>query len=469
LNRTTRAGRRLPSPTTAAFLSFLWPGLGQLYLRSVRSAAIYGLPVLAGALVLLLIAKFVGGLDVLAVHIFVPQTAIFVILLSVVLGGWRLGSMAHAFRGGVVEQPRHWRSQVLARQAASRHQRSLRIFLVLAGIVVLTHGAIAWAAYAFYDAGTRIFVNEPGGPVSRPNPSSGLAIGGGPIESPHVTPPTRESRINMLLVGADSGLGYNHSLTDTMILVTIDPSSRSVALLSLPRDLGRLPMYSGGTYPGKLNSIVSTADAHPADYPDGGIGTLSREVGFLVGAPVHYFAYINLAGFKELIDGIGGVDVVNERAISDAGYQFPDGKVGFYLATGLQHLDGRTALAYVRSRNGPGDNDFTRAARQQQLLLALRTKLANPAMLPKIPSLLDALANTIQTNFPADRLGDMIQLAKSTSDDNVERVVLGPPYARRPSDASTYILVPDLEMFAALSIRLFGPDSTYTTGEVPSR
>lgn len=85
--------------------------------------------------------------------------------------------------------------------------------------------------------------------------------------------------------------------------------------------------------------------------------SLVKEMGFLLGAPVHYYAAIDLAGFQRMIDLVDGVTVDNPRAIDDPS--------GFKLSAGTHRLDGRTALAYVRSRKGLGDSDFSRARRQQ--------------------------------------------------------------------------------------------------------
>ena len=84
-------------------------------------------------------------------------------------------------------------------------------------------------------------------------------------------------------------------------------------------------------------------------------------MGFLLGAPIHYYAAIDLAGFRRMIDLVGGVTIDNREAINDPRYDWLDGTSGFQLSAGKHHLDGRTALAYVRSRQGVGDNDFNRA------------------------------------------------------------------------------------------------------------
>jgi anionic cell wall polymer biosynthesis LytR-Cps2A-Psr (LCP) family protein len=122
----------------------------------------------------------------------------------------------------------------------------------------------------------------------------------------------------------------------------------------------------------------------------------------------------------------------------------------------------------VRSRMGAGDSDFSRARRQQQLLLALQKKMTDPAMLPRLPALLAAAGKTLKTNFPASRLSEMLDLARELKSDDVERVVLGPPYSTRPQNAGSYILVPDMKKFAKASVRLFGDDSRYYEAAGPA-
>ena len=216
--------------------------------------------------------------------------------------------------------------------------------------------------------------------------------------------------------------------------MSVDPEAKTGVMASLPRDLARFPLWKGGTFTGKINSLMSYARRHPEEFPDGPTTTLVKEVGYLVGVPVHYYAAVNLEGFVTLIDLVGGVTVDNERAINDPAYGgWTDGrKIGFYLPAGKQRLDGQEALAFVRSRKGAGDNDFTRARRQQQLLLALQKKMTDPAMLPKLPAILDAAGDTLKTNFPASRLSEMLDLGRSIEDDGRQEDRPGPALRHEP-------------------------------------
>lgn len=445
------------SPYIAGFLSFLWPGLGQWYAGRRRTAALFALPVLGIVGVLLLQA--VGSFGQLASLLLTPSSALTVVILIGLLAAWRLLAIADAMSIGDVKSP-------------LRHRPTVLTFAVLAVAVVLMHGAMGYAAWAFYDATSRIFVGD-GSPDGSPGPS--LAPGTTPDAdaeyqaSPIATPESASARINVLLTGIDSAETRSHSLTDTLLVASIDPTSGAVALISFPRDITRFPLVDGTLFRGKINSFMTWARNHPADFPDGPLNSLVREIGHLLGAPIHYYAAVDLEGFRRMIDLVGGVTIENPRAINDPRYDWLDGHFGFRLSAGRHHLDGRTALAYVRSRQGVGDTDFSRARRQQDVLLALRAALTKPQMLPRLPELLDAAGDTIRTNFPSERVGEMIDLAQRVDTSSVKQVVLGPrKYADVPPPSTTggiYELRLKMDVLAALSIELFGNSSRYAAGE----
>jgi LCP family protein required for cell wall assembly len=442
---------RQPRPEAATFLSFLWPGLGQWYAGRPRAAALQAAPIL---LALIAVALLVGGdLQRMAILLFDPQVAIAVLVLVLLTGAWRLGSMAHA--------------QAIARRRGAFRGSATGVFAVLVLVVVVVHLAVASVALDFYRAGSKIFVADPLGPLT-PTPAPGSSPGVQPT-----APPVEEQpgRINVLLTGIDSSETRNHALTDTLIVVSIDRATKDVAMISFPRDIARFPLWDGRTFTGKINSLMTYAARRPEEFPDGGLGTVTRELGYLLGVPIDYYAAINLEGFERLIDEVGGVTIVNDKAIADPAYGgWKDGRIGFFLPAGTHTLDGSNALAYVRSRKGAGDNDFTRARRQQQLLVALRKKLTDPAMLPRLSGVLDATASTVTTSFPPGRLSELLDLGSGVKDDEIRRFVLGPPYATHPPTGTTggiYILSLDFARVAKLSIDLFGSDSRYAQTGLP--
>ena len=399
----------------------------------------------------------VSGPSSIVVSLFDPSTALTILVLIGLLGLWRLVSMGDALMGA--ERDRLW-----------RRPRPMATFLALGLVVVLVHAAAANLAWSFYDAGSHIFVAQQGPDLAaEPSASSPTS---GYVASPAVTPETRESRITFLLTGIDSSETRNHALTDTLLVVSVDPETGKVAMVSFPRDIARFPLSNGKTFVGKINGLMTYAKNHKKEFPDGGLPTLVNELGYLIGVPIHYYAAVDLEGFSKMIDRVGGVTINNPKAINDPVYGgWTDGRIGFRLSKGKHKLDGQEALAYVRSRKGIGESDFSRARRQQQLLIALEEKLTDPGMLPKLPDILNDAKDTLITNFPADRLGDMLEIAQRVDEDNITRKVLNAPYSSRPPLSTTggiYILKLDMKRLAKLSVSLFGSDSRYYEPPAPA-
>lgn len=448
-----REGRPARSPALATFLSFLWPGLGQLYVGARRSALIFGLPLLVVLVVVALQA--LSSPEGMLIGLFTPSTALTVLVLIVLFGVWRLISMGDALG-------------TAGRRGAWRRPLPIATFVILGALVITTHVAAASLAWSFYDAGRLIFVGVQDPDVaplpSLVAPSSAVGLLG-PGETPAPSDPATPPRINILLTGIDSDVNRSHALNDTILVASLDPTTGDLAMVSFPRDLSRLPTPGGKPYMGKINSLMPYADKRPKEYPEGGIAALAKEVGYLLGVPVDYYASVDLEGFRKLIDRVGGVTVNVQTAINDPGYGGWDtpGKIGFKISTGKHTLDGETALAFVRSRKSLGDSDFGRAARQQQLLVALQRKLVDPAMLPNLPGLLQDATKTLKTNFPPDRISEVLALARKTDEKAIQKYVLGPPYSNHPTNLSTYILIPDMKRIAKLSIDLFGDESRYAS------
>lgn len=442
------------SPGIAAFLSFLWPGLGQWYAGARRAGLIFAIPVAVVAVVLG--SWLLAGPEAVVINLLSPGTALTVAILVALLAVWRIVAMIDV----VVS---------LRGRAAFRRPALSSAVAVMTALVLLSHAVAFTFAWSFYSAGSKIFTSD-ADTTATPPPISSNGVVPLPVGTPIATPATAESRINILFLGIDSSERRTHALTDTLLVVSVDPRTKTAAMVSFPRDIADFPLSTGGTYRGKINALMTDADRNPKRFPDGGITTLTRELGFLLGIPIHYYAAVNLDGFEAMIDRVGGVTITNPTAIDDpayGGWKQP-GRIGFHLSAGRHTLNGETALAYVRSRKGTGNNDFERARRQQQLLVALQRKLSDPAMLPSLPGLLDDATRTITTSFPSDRLADMLAIGRSFGDDQIVRKVLGPPYALRDPKAADYRLVIVPEKLAALSIELFGADSRYfASSEAP--
>jgi LCP family protein required for cell wall assembly len=439
------------SAILGGFLSFVWPGLGQWYEGRSRSAVLYAAPMLV--VVAAFISQALGGFDAVAADLIAPSFALTIAVLVILLAAWRILSIADAMAGsGIVHG---WRRGPAGPVFAS---------LVVATLIL--HGLLGYYAWSFYQAGRQIFVGSSadGAPTMTP------ALAGAADPSPPTDPlgTSGVGRISVLVTGIDDGSAKGAStLTETMLVASIDLATHHVTLISFPRDIAGFPLYDGGTYPEKLNSLMAYATAHPQEFPSGGLAALKSEAAYLLGISVDYYASIDMGGFQRMVAAVGGVDVVNPTPIADPAYDWGNGTVGFQLAAGPAHLDGAQALAYARSPQGIGTSDLARSARQEQLLVALRAKLTQPAMIPAIPGLLQAAGETIRTDFPSDEVSQLLSVAKLVGGPGITQVVLGPPYAAAlplTSTAGVYTLRLDMSRLAALSVQLFGKESRYAGG-----
>jgi anionic cell wall polymer biosynthesis LytR-Cps2A-Psr (LCP) family protein len=157
------------------------------------------------------------------------------------------------------------------------------------------------------------------------------------------------------------------------------------------------------------------------------------------------------------------VDVTVTRAVNDPTYWDEYNRlVGFTIQPGTYHMDGHLALAYVRSRKGAGDSDFTRAERQQQLLAALQQQLTAGNLLLSLPGLLDAVKDSLATDVPGEEISDLAQAVQAADVSQLRRLVLQPPDHMRVNAHSSagYILIPDLDAIRAAVALLLAPESS---------
>jgi LCP family protein required for cell wall assembly len=214
---------------------------------------------------------------------------------------------------------------------------------------------------------------------------------------------------------------------------------------------------------------MSWADAHPADFPHGGVRTLEEAVGALFGIPIHYYAKVDLGGFAAMVDAVGGVEIVVKKALDDPRYPGLNGKRGWSVQPGPHHFNGADALAYARIRKSTGESDLTRAARQQEVLVALRNQAVGAGILFSLPRLMDAVGATVRTDLPPDRLPELAALAEQIGGSSTTRLVLGSPLIK--SGGSTQfgsIFVPVSARIRAMAKVVFGTPGGDPTWPIPS-
>jgi LCP family protein required for cell wall assembly len=265
-----------------------------------------------------------------------------------------------------------------------------------------------------------------------------------------------------MLAGLDEYSTRSESLYDSIMVVSLDKTSHRVAMVSVPRDTSGFPYYFGGTSKIKINSLPTYVRNGWVKSPDQPVTTLIKEVAYLVGIPINYYAIMDLASFSKTIDMVGGIDISVPNAIVDPTYDWLDrSTAGFSISAGNHHMSGRIALAYVRSRHGTGNSDWQRAGRQQQLLVALEQKMASPSMLLKLPQLTSQAASLVHTNFPADQVADMVKATDAIPSTSYDRVVLGPPYSVGGTTNGAYTSCLKLDKVAEVSVQFFGKASAY--------
>lgn len=254
-------------------------------------------------------------------------------------------------------------------------------------------------------------------------------------------------RVNILLVGIDRRPGEAFvSRTDSMMVISVNPETESMSVLSIPRDLYvQIPGYGQD----RINTAV-VYGSREGDYLDGAALAM-QTVSSNLGIPIHHFVMVDFGAFVRTIDLLEGIDVQVPYEINDPMY--PDMDYGYdplYIPAGLQHFDGQTALKYARTRHA--DSDFNRAYRQQQVLFAARNKalsLGIGEMILKAPSLYREVESGIRTDLSLEQI---MRLGKTVSDipsDNTRNAVLDQDYVtsyRTPGGASVLLLNADVAM-----------------------
>jgi len=228
-------------------------------------------------------------------------------------------------------------------------------------------------------------------------------------------------RINVLLMGGDSGIGRDSIRTDTMIVVSIDPETGWTAMLSVPRNNMNvlypptLPAYNAydcNCNPQLLNLLYGWAFSHEELFPGsdnpGGVA-MKETLGYLLGIDIHYFALVDLVGFVDIIDALGGITINVQDAVYDDNYPHEDGTREIIdIPVGIQEMDGHTALAYARSR--VQTDDYNRMGRQRCVLEALAQQADPVTLVNELPTIIPAMADSLVTDIPVSQFPDFLDL-----------------------------------------------------------
>ncbi len=205
--------------------------------------------------------------------------------------------------------------------------------------------------------------------------------------APTVT--TQQSNaINIMIMGVDRRAD-DIGRSDTLMVLTYNPADKKASLLSLPRDT-------------RVHIEKNDYDKINHAYAYGGHELTKKTVEAFLNVPVDYYVMIDVHAFEKIIDAVGGVDIDVEKRMY---YEDPwddDGGLVIDLYPGKQHMDGKTAIQYVRYRDGEGD--IGRITRQQKFIKAFMSQIISPSILPKLPEIIQNISSAIQTDMPIDKM-----------------------------------------------------------------
>lgn len=277
-----------------------------------------------------------------------------------------------------------------------------------------------------------------------------------PLVEPSLAPWDGAGRVTILLLGLDYRdweARSEASRSDTMILLTLDPLSRTAGILSVPRDMWvSIPGFKHA----KINTAYYLGDAYKL--PGGGPGLAIKTVEQFLGVQINYYAQIDFGAFVRFIDEIGGVkiDVPEPITIDLLGSGSATKK---RLPAGIQTLPGEWALAYARARYTQG-GDFDRARRQQQVIMAIRDRILSLDMLPVLTAKADVLyqqlASGIHTNLSLEQALRLALLASQVPEESIHQGVINEKmviFGRSPDDLA--ILIPLIDKIHVLRDEIF--------------
>jgi LCP family protein required for cell wall assembly len=473
------------------------PGAGQVYAGARRRGALLVAIALASALaaaVLLLESDPVSVAQValrrdVAAALLAANLGLLAFRSFAVVDAWRLGGRS-GHRAGPVG------------------------LAVLAGILALTalpHAAVAYYGVRGYDALAAVFADDEPSDVlpargvflidrvgarplradpptaggqraqePRPTPFRGQALPLGPTSderlvgasgsTTHATAhqPLAEARpwVTLLLIGSDAGPERPGNRTDTMIVVALERGTGRAAALGIPRNIVGVPFTgevrnTAKRFTQPLNALYDWGHAHESLFPGGddpGATALKQTISNLLGIRVDYYAMVDLDGFVDMVDALGGVTIhVKERIVDSVtrpawGETKPTIDV---LPGHTYHFSGRTALAYVRSRKA--SSDYTRMARQRCFLSAAARQVDVASVLLHFGSLASIAKQSVRTDIPLDRVPDLVRLAAAVDPELTVTETFGLDYVRGRRAADGYPLPAVNRMRAAVRRLILAP------------
>jgi LCP family protein required for cell wall assembly len=272
---------------------------------------------------------------------------------------------------------------------------------------------------------------SPGGPSVEASPSASPTAAPSPTPLP-IDQAMLARRFTVLVVGTDTSQsrraeGIGDVNTDALMVVSVSADKSRIAIMSLPRDTVDLPMADGSIYHDKVNGIAQQL----------GIETLRSAMATLLGVPIDRYISVDMDDFTWLVDAVHGIDVEVKTPISDP-------EVDLFLDPGPAHLDGARALGFSRTR---ADSDYGRAARQQQVIVALARKWLDPGLGAMMASV--RLLGSLETDISPRELPTLLEIGRRSASAEVTGIVLEPPrfslfVGFEPNSSRGWVMIPDV-------------------------
>ncbi len=421
-------------PIVAALLSALLPGTGQIYVGQRAR----GRNLLIADLLVLGVALFFFHDKLSIATAFVkPATLAVLMIVSIGLLGYRVWAADDAYRL-TRDYPGSHRLTGLASAAA---------VVTIFGVLLAPHVVFAYYDLVQYNLITTVFGGN-SSEVAAPDPTDAPAEtppddGSATVDPTTTTVTLKEAeiwdgldRLNILLIGGDFGVGRTGIRTDSMITVSIDPETGETAMFQVPRNWTSAPLPDGmgiwdcDCYPGLTNELWVMGEQYPDAFPGPGTPSENAVKGMtseFLGIPIHYYALVNLDGFVDLVDSLGGVDIyVEERIVDNEFPSYEDGTITtLAIEQGQQHMDGELALAYSRTRHQ--DSDYHRMFRQRCILEGLLEQTDPASLLLNFGKLSSVIQDTMSTDIPIDALPQLVELMTKVDKDEMVSIRFMPP------------------------------------------
>jgi polyisoprenyl-teichoic acid--peptidoglycan teichoic acid transferase len=392
-------------PLVAALLSCLVPGVGQLYLGYRRRGA--------AMLVVTVLCLAVGvGLwsepSAISRMLLEPRALLALLVADAGLLAFRVVAVLDAY---LLARRDSWRRPV----AAGWRRGAAAGLVAVVAFTAAPHAAAAYYDLEAYDLLTSVFAGED--PQWHARARDRHENGNGLVTA-------IPGRVTVLLIGGDAGPGRRGLRTDTMIVASYEVATGRLSLFGLPRNMVQVPLPDGPAadyfgechcFPRLLNELYAFAeDERPDLFPNSrrpGIAAVAGAAEELLGLPIDHYALVDLLGFVDVVDALGGVTVNNLKPLRIEIDRLgrPGPHPGFELQPGLHRLNGYSALAYSRSRKTTSDYD---RMQRQRCVIGSLARQADPArVLAAFPRLVKVLKRSVATDIPASRLPGLLEAA----------------------------------------------------------